>query len=76
MKFSPGSYIEDHLTRMHTDIENMTKRLEIEQRRLHRIDTEIGNINHEIGERRQAARAQRRAMMTGEKPSSGIKLKF
>ena len=66
-----GSYIEDHLTRMHTDIEKTTKRLEIEQRRLHKIDTEISNINHELEERRKAARAARRAMMTGEKPATG-----
>ena len=56
---------------MHTDIEKTTKRLEVEQRRLYKIDTEINNINHEIGERRKAARAARRAMMTGEKPASG-----
>ena len=56
-----GSYIEDHLTRMHTDIEKTTKRLEIEQRRLYKIDTEISNINHELEERRKAAREARRA---------------
>merc|ERR1719421_2372937 len=54
--FSGGcfrSYIEDHLHRMHHDIEATTRKLELERRRLHTLDEALTSAKTEYNTKRQ-----------------------
>jgi len=47
------SYIEDHLHRMHHDIESTTRKLELERRRLHGLDEALSSAKQEYNTKRQ-----------------------
>merc|ERR1719160_1020513 len=47
------SYIEDHLHRMHHDIERTTRNLELERRRLHGLDEALASAKQEYDTKRQ-----------------------
>merc|ERR1719262_583200 len=47
------SYIEDHLHRMHHDIESTTRKLELERRRLHGLDEALTSAKQEYNTKRQ-----------------------
>jgi len=47
------SYIEDHLHRMHHDIERTTRMLELERRRLHGLDEALASAKQEYNTKRQ-----------------------
>merc|ERR1719160_500127 len=47
------SYIEDHLHRMHHDIERTTRNLELERRRLHGLDEALASAKQEYNTKRQ-----------------------
>merc|ERR1712187_463516 len=47
------SYLLDHMVRMHGDIESTTRKLELEQRRLYKIDKELELAESEYGQKRQ-----------------------
>merc|ERR1719359_2800150 len=47
------SYIEDHLHRMHHDIESTTRKLELERRRLHGLDENLASAKSEYNTKRQ-----------------------
>mmetsp|Transcript_126445 Transcript_126445/g.369446 ORF Transcript_126445/g.369446 Transcript_126445/m.369446 type:complete len:663 (-) Transcript_126445:71-2059(-) len=46
-------YMMDHLTRMHVDIEATTRKLELEQRRLARLDKDLAVVEEEYEKKRQ-----------------------
>merc|ERR1719160_1033801 len=46
------SYIEDHLHRMHHDIESTTRKLELERRRLHGLDEALASAKQEYNSKR------------------------
>jgi len=47
------SYIVDHLARMHSDIESTTRKLELEQRRLHTLDKNLAIAESEWAAKRE-----------------------
>merc|ERR1719359_493348 len=47
------SYIEDHLSRMHHEIESTTRKLELERRRLHGLDEALSSAKQEYNTKRQ-----------------------
>jgi len=47
------SYLEDHLQRLYEDIQSTTRKLELEQRRLHKVDKDLLTAEVEYGQKRQ-----------------------
>jgi len=58
---SMQSYMMDHLARMHSDIESTTRRLELEQRRLFRLDKELESAESEFERKRKRDMEQQSA---------------
>lgn len=46
------NYFEDHLARLHADIEHTTRKLELEQRRLSKIDKDLASAESEFQQKR------------------------
>eukprot|EP00933_Yihiella_yeosuensis_P026981 TRINITY_DN20932_c0_g1_i1.p1 TRINITY_DN20932_c0_g1~~TRINITY_DN20932_c0_g1_i1.p1 ORF type:complete len:596 (-),score=125.56 TRINITY_DN20932_c0_g1_i1:131-1918(-) len=52
------SYTEDYLSRLHGDIEMTTRRLELEQRRLFKLDIDLKSAESEFTQKRQKYKMQ------------------
>lgn len=63
------NYVEDHLARLHHDIEHTTRKLELEQRRLAKIDKDLASAETEF----QTKRSKYKVLQTSQEDAVAAK---
>jgi hypothetical protein len=66
------SYLMDQLSRMHVDIENTTRKLELEQRRLYNLDKLINNTEKELEKKRDRSKTSQINAEDGDEHKSEV----